>query len=207
MNDRIRLFRELHASGCFVIPNPWDIGSARLLAQLGFRSLATTSSGFAWSQGRQDHEMTIDESLAHLSAIATAVEIPVSADFQSGFAQMPDGVAANVTRAAATGVAGVSIEDSTGDAANPLFDFTLAVERIQASRRALDATGTGVLLTARSEGFIVGRPDLAETIPPADRVRTGRRGLSLRARTARESRHRRGRPRGGPEARQRARRE
>jgi methylisocitrate lyase len=164
MNDRTRLFHELHASGCFVIPNPWDIGSARLLAQLGFRALATTSSGFAWSQGRRDNETPIEDALAHLTAMAAAVEVPVSADFQSGFAKSPDGVAANVTRAATTGIAGVSIEDSTGDAANPLFDFTLAVERIQASRRALDASGTGVLLTARSEGFIVGRPDLTETI-------------------------------------------
>ena len=164
MNDRTRHFHELHGSGCFVIPNPWDQGSARLLAQLGFRALATTSSGFAWSQGRQDNHVTIDDALAHMTAIAAAVQIPVSADFEAGFAEAPEGVAANVARAAATGIAGLSIEDSTGDTSNPLFDFTLAVERIQAARRALDATGTGVLLTARSEGFIVGRPDLTETI-------------------------------------------
>jgi len=164
MNDRTRLFHQLHQSGCFVIPNPWDRGSARLLAQLGFRALATTSSGFAWSQGRQDNHVTLDDALTHLRLMAEAVQIPVSADFEGGFAQSADGVSANVARAAATGIAGLSVEDSTGDPSNPLFEFTLAVERIQAARRAIDASGTGVLLTARSEGFIVGRPDLAETI-------------------------------------------
>jgi len=164
MDDRTRLFHQLHQSGCFVIPNPWDRGSARLLARLGFRALATTSSGFAWSQGNQDNHVTMDDALTHLRVMAEAVEIPLSADFEGGFAKSADGVSANVTRAAATGIAGLSIEDSTGDPSSPLFDFTLAVERIQAARRAIDATGSGVLLTARSEGFIVGRPDLAETI-------------------------------------------
>ena len=146
------------------MPNPWDLGSATLLAAMGFPALATTSSGFAWSMGRRDNHVTLSETLAHLRAISHVVNIPVNADFEGGFAVAPDAVAANVTAASSTGVAGLSIEDSTGDATNPLFDFTLAVERIQAARAAIDATGTGVLLTARTEGFIVGRPDLAETI-------------------------------------------
>ena len=157
-------FRKLHESGCFVIPNPWDIGSARLLAQLGFSALATTSSGFAWSLGRPDNHVTVDEALAHLRAMSASVELPFNADFEGGVAIQPDDVAANVTAATSTGIAGLSIEDSTGDAANPLFEFSLAVERIRAARRAIDASGTGVLLTGRSEGFIVGRPDLKETI-------------------------------------------
>jgi len=162
--ERRRTFRRLHETGCFVIPNPWDLGSARLLAQLGFPALATTSSGFAWSLGRPDNHVSLEEALAHLRSIAGGVEIPVNADFEGGFAIAPADVAANVAAATATGVAGLSIEDSTGDAANPLFDFSLAVERVRAARRAIDDSGTGVLLTARSEGFIVGRPDLAETI-------------------------------------------
>lgn len=161
---RCRAFHELHRSGCFVIPNPWDLGSARLLAQLGFRALATTSSGFAWSLGRADNHVSLKEALEHVRSIAQGVNIPVNADFEGGFAIAPASVAANVAAATATGVAGLSIEDSTGDAANPLFDFTLSVERIRAARQAIDDSRTNVLLTARSEGFIVGRPDLAETI-------------------------------------------
>jgi methylisocitrate lyase len=164
MSQAARRFRELHESGCFVIPNPWDVGSARLLAQLGFPALATTSSGFAWSLGRRDNHVSLDETLVHLRGISRAVEVPVNADFEGGFAIQPEAVASNVTLAMTTGVAGLSIEDSTGDAAQPLFEFTLAVDRIHAARRAIDASGTGVLLTGRSEGFIVGRPDLAETI-------------------------------------------
>jgi 2-methylisocitrate lyase-like PEP mutase family enzyme len=161
---RVRVFRELHQSGCFVIPNPWDVGSARLLAQLGFPALATTSSGFAWSMGRQDNHVSIVEALTHFSAIATAVDVPVNGDFEGGFAVEPEDVARNVRFAAATGIAGVSIEDSTGNSADPLFDFAVSVERVKAARRAIDESGMGVLLTGRSEGFIVGRPDLAETI-------------------------------------------
>jgi 2-methylisocitrate lyase-like PEP mutase family enzyme len=164
MSTVIDRFRQLHESGCFVLPNPWDIGSARLLVHLGFPALATTSSGFAWTTGRRDNHVPLDEALAHFRAIAAAVDVPVNADFEGGFAIVPDGVAANVTAAAATGVAGLSIEDSTGDKDNPLFDFELAVRRIEAARAAIDRSGTGVLLTARSEGFIVGRPDLGETI-------------------------------------------
>jgi 2-methylisocitrate lyase-like PEP mutase family enzyme len=157
-------FRQLHASGCFVLPNPWDAGSARLLVHLGFSALATTSSGFAWTLGRPDNHVALEEALAHFRAIVRAVDVPINADFEGGFAVEPAQVAANVTAAGATGISGISIEDSTGDAANPLFDFDLSVKRVKAARNAIDKTGTGVLLTARSEGFLVGRPELAETI-------------------------------------------
>ena len=157
-------FRRLHEAGCFVLPNPWDIGSARLLVSLGFPALATTSAGLAWSVGRRDNEISLEVVLAHLRAIAACVDVPVNADFEDGFAPEPEGVAANVAAATATGIAGVSIEDSTGDKGTPLYDFALAVDRIRAARRAIDESGTGVLLTGRSEGFIAGRPDLAETI-------------------------------------------
>ena len=163
-SDRCATFRRLHASGCFVLPNPWDIGSAKALAHLGFKALATTSSGFAWSIGRNDNAITLEQALSHMRDIAGAVDIPVNADFEGGFAIEPEGVAANVTAAVATGVAGLSIEDSTGDPASPLFEFELAVERIRAARRGLDAAGSGIVLTGRSEGFIVGRPDMAETL-------------------------------------------
>jgi 2-methylisocitrate lyase-like PEP mutase family enzyme len=162
--DRCRLFRQLHESGCFVIPNPWDLGSARLLAQLGFQALATTSSGFAWSLGRPDNHVSLEATLTHFRAISQSVEIPVSGDFEGGFAAAPEAVFANVAAAAGTGIAGLSIEDSTGDASNPLHDFSLAVERIKAARRAIEDSATGIVLTGRSEGFIVGRPDLSETI-------------------------------------------
>jgi len=162
--DRVREFRRLHESGCFVIPNPWDVGSAHLLAQLGFRALATTSAGFAWSQGRPDNGVTLEAALDYLRAVAAGVGVPVNADFEGGFAVEPEAVARNVTAATATGIAGLSIEDSTGNSAEPLFEVALAVERVRAARRAIDASGTGVLLTARSEGFITGRPDLAETL-------------------------------------------
>lgn len=146
------------------MPNPWDAGSARMLAALGFPAIATTSAGMAWTLGRPDNHVSRDEMLAHLSEVAAAVDVPVNADFEGGFAVEPDGVAANVSLAVTTGIAGLSIEDSTADAAEPLFERSLAVERIRAARRAIDASGTGVLLTARTEGFIVGRPDLAETL-------------------------------------------
>lgn len=162
--ERIAAFRDLHRSGCFISPNPWDPGSARLLAQMGFKALATTSSGFAWSVGRSDNHVTLEQALEHCRTMAGVVELPVSADFEGGFAVDPAQVAANVVRAAETGIAGLSVEDSTGDPARPLHDYDLAVERIRAARRALTASGTGLLLTARTEGFIVGRPDLAETV-------------------------------------------
>ena len=163
-DDRVEVFRRLHADGCFVMPNPWDVGSALALQQLGFRALATTSAGFAWTLGRADNHLLIDEALEHLRMLAAAVAVPLNADFENGFADDPDDVAANVKRAAATGIAGLSIEDSTGEPSEPLYPFDLAVERIRAARRAIDETGTGVVLTARSEGFVVGRPDLDETI-------------------------------------------
>ena len=146
------------------MPNPWDPGTARVLVQLGFPALATTSAGFAWSMARPDNGVSLDEALTHMRAIAASVDVPVNADFEGGFAVEPEAVGVNVALASATGVAGLSIEDSTGDASDPLFDVTLAVERVCAARRALDARGSPVVLTARSEGFIVGRPDLTETI-------------------------------------------
>jgi 2-methylisocitrate lyase-like PEP mutase family enzyme len=163
-DDRVAEFHSLHASGCFVMPNPWDVGSARALEQLGFSALATTSAGFAWTLGRTDNGVTLDESLEHLRVIADGVEVPVNADFEGGFAVDPQPVYANVKRAAATGIAGLSIEDSTGDAARPLHEFDLSVERIRAARLAIDESGTGIVLTGRSEGFVCGRPDIDETI-------------------------------------------
>jgi 2-methylisocitrate lyase-like PEP mutase family enzyme len=162
--ERRATFRELHRSGCFVIPNPWDVGSARLLVQLGFPALATTSSGFAWSLGRRDNAVSLEEALAHFHSIAAHVPVPVNGDFEGGFARDPEDVGRNVSRAAATGIAGVSIEDSTGNSTEPLYDFRLAVERVRAARSALDASAPDVVLTGRSEGFIVGRPDLKETV-------------------------------------------
>lgn len=157
-------FARLHAAGCFVMPNPWDAGSARALAHLGFPALATTSAGFAWSIGRRDNQVSLDDMLAHMRAVAQAVDVPVNADFEGGFAVEPDGVAAHVLAATATGVAGLSIEDSTGTPDAPLFALPLAVARIRAARGAIDRSGTSVLLTARSEGFIAGCPDLGETV-------------------------------------------
>jgi 2-methylisocitrate lyase-like PEP mutase family enzyme len=163
-SDRIADFHRLHSSGCFVMPNPWDAGSARALEQLGFPALATTSSGMAWTLGRADNQVTLDQALEHLRVIADAVSVPVNADFEGGFAVDPQQVAANVKLAASTGVAGLSIEDSSGNEADPLFDFDLAVDRIRAARQAIDETGTGIVLTGRSEGFVCGRPDIDETI-------------------------------------------
>ena len=163
-DERIAAFHRLHASGCFVMPNPWDVGSARLLEQMGFPALATTSAGAAWTLGRPDNSITLHQALGHLRAVAAAVSVPVNADFQDGFAREPEEVAANVALAADTGVAGLSIEDSTGEEAHPLLDVALAVERVRAAREAMDESGNGVLLTARSEGFICGRPDIAETV-------------------------------------------
>jgi len=165
LREKCKTFRMLHESGCFVIPNPWDVGSAKMLASLGFRALATTSSGMAWSMGRADNQVPLDQALAHMRAIAESVDIPVSADFEGGFAVEPELVHANVeTAASSAGLSGLSIEDSTGDPAKPLFDFGLAVERIRAARAAIDASANPVLLMGRSEGFITGRPDIGETI-------------------------------------------
>jgi 2-methylisocitrate lyase-like PEP mutase family enzyme len=164
LDEKVETFHRLHAEGCFVIPNPWDVGTAVALEQMGFKALATTSAGHAWSLARTDNGVRRDEALEHLRQIAGAVSVPVNADFEGGFAAEPEEVAANVKLAAATGIAGLSIEDSTADADEPLYPFDLAVERVRAARQAIDESGTGVLLTGRSEGFVVGRPDLDETI-------------------------------------------
>lgn len=162
--QRTEAFHRLHQAGCFVIPNPWDLGSARVLAQLGFPALATTSSGFAWSGGRSDNDGSLQDALTHFEQMAEGVDVPVSADFQDCFAVDPSGVEKNVLAAAATGVAGLSIEDSTRNGAAPLIDFSLSVERVRAAREATYRSGVDLVLTARSEGFIVGLPDLDETI-------------------------------------------
>ena len=164
MTSRTAEFHRLHASGCFVIPNPWDVGSARYLEHLGFKALASTSAGFAWSQGRPDNRVSLESLLAHLKSLASAVSIPVAADFEDGLAADPEGVARNVTLAVQTGIAGLSIEDSTRDNSEPLYDLPLATDRIRAAREAIDRSGTGALLTARCESYLVGRPDLAATI-------------------------------------------
>ncbi len=158
---RRRAFRRLHEGGCFVIPNPWDVGSARYLQHLGFPALATTSAGFAFSQGLPDSEVAVsrDRSLAHIAEITASVEVPVNADFQSGYGVQPQEVADSVARCVATGVAGLSVEDSTGEPSSPLYELPLAVERIRAARQAIDRSGSGVLLTARAECYHVGHPD------------------------------------------------
>ena len=162
--DKRLTFRKLHEAGCFVIPNPWDVGSARFLQGLGFKALATTSSGFAWSQGHADNAITREMALAHLQELVAATDLPINADFENGFAPDAAGVAQSVRMAVDTGVAGLSIEDSTGNAAQPLFELGEAVERMRAARSAIDQTGGDTLLVGRAECFLVGRPDLIETI-------------------------------------------
>jgi 2-methylisocitrate lyase-like PEP mutase family enzyme len=162
--DKRRAFRALHESGCFVIPNPWNVGSARYLQGLGFKALATTSSGYAHSIGYSDGDVTLDMVLAHCREIAQVAGVPVNADFEGGFADDPEGVAANVRLCIDTGVAGLSIEDFTENDADPLYEFGLAVKRVRAARDAIDKAGGDVVFTARTEGFIRGRPDLAETV-------------------------------------------
>ncbi|MGF6595608.1 2-methylisocitrate lyase-like PEP mutase family enzyme [Paraburkholderia sp. GAS448] len=162
--EKRAVFRELHASGCFVLPNPWDIGSARYLQNIGFKALATTSSGFAWSVGHADNTLPREAILSHLRSIVEATDLPVNADFENGFGTDPDGVAASVKLAVDTGVAGLSIEDSTGDSDNPLFPIDVAVERMKAARRAIDEAGSDTLLIGRAENFFAGVPDLDDTI-------------------------------------------
>jgi 2-methylisocitrate lyase-like PEP mutase family enzyme len=162
--DKRRVFREMHQSGCFVLPNPWDVGSARYLQSLGFQALATTSSGFAWSIGHPDGGLARERALAHLHELVEACDVPINADFENGFASDAAGVAESVRLAVVTGVAGLSIEDSTGVAANPLFDLPVAVERLRAARRAIDQAGGDTLLVGRAEGFLHGRPNLTDTI-------------------------------------------
>ena len=162
--DPVAVFRQLHSSGCFVMPNPWDVGSARVLEQMGFNALATTSAGFAWTLGRADTHVTLEQVLDHLRAVVGAVKVPVNADFEGGYAVDPVHVAENVRLAADTGIAGISIEDSSRDTDEPLFEFELAVDRIRATRSAIDESGSGIVLTGRSEGFVCGRPDIDETV-------------------------------------------
>lgn len=162
--DKRCAFRELHGSGCFVIPNPWNIGSTLHLQGLGFRALASTSSGYAHSMGQPDGAMSRDEVLAHYRELAAAADIPLNADFENGFAHEPDAVADNVRLCIDTGVAGLSIEDFTGDESAPLYDFDKAVTRVRAARQAIDKSGADILLTGRAEGFLHGRPDLDDAI-------------------------------------------
>ena len=160
---RRKAFRALHGQGCFVIPNPWDVGSARYLQHLGFPALATTSAGFAFSQGLPDSGddvvLSRDLNLRYIASITAAVELPVNADFMSGYGRDPEDVAESVTRCVATGVAGLSIEDSTGDSSSPLYDLPIAAARVRAAREAIDQSGEDVLLTARAECYHVGHPD------------------------------------------------
>jgi 2-methylisocitrate lyase-like PEP mutase family enzyme len=162
--DKRRAFRKLHESGCFVIPNPWDVGSALYLQSLGFKALATTSSGFAWSVGHADGQISRDAALAHLQSMVAAADVPVNADFENGFATDASGVAESVTLALQCGVAGISIEDSTGEPQRPLFELDEAVARMRAARKAIDNVGGDALLVGRAECYLVGRPVLAETI-------------------------------------------
>ena len=162
--EKRKAFRALHASGCFVIPNPWDVGSARFLQGLGFKALASTSSGFAWSQGFADNRVSRDMVLAHLRALVEATDVPINADFEGGYAHDPAGVAASVALAVETGVAGLSIEDSTGSKEEPLYDLDEAVARMRAARGAIDKAGGEVMLVGRAECFLVGRPDIDEVI-------------------------------------------
>jgi 2-methylisocitrate lyase-like PEP mutase family enzyme len=162
--EKRKAFRQLHETGCFVIPNPWNVGSARYLQGLGFRALATTSSGHAHSQGYADGAQTRDDVLAHFRELVEATDVPLNGDFENGYADQPEGVAENVTRCISTGVAGLSIEDSPNNATTPLYDFGLSVARVKAARAAIDRAGGDVVFTARAEGFIRGVPDLDNAI-------------------------------------------
>ena len=158
--DKRATFRKMHEAGCFALPNPYDVGSARALQSLGFKAIASTSAGFAWSIGKADNRVNLEDVLQHLTALCGAVDLPVNADFEGGFAHKAEKVAVHVAQAVKTGVAGMSIEDSTGDAAHPLYERAFAIERIKAARSAIDADKSGVLLTGRCEGFLVGQADL-----------------------------------------------
>jgi len=160
LSDKRKAFHTLHQSGCFVIPNPWDVGSTRYLQHLGFKALASTSAGFAFAQGIADGAVSRDMMLAHIAEIAAATDLPVNADFEAGYAHDPAGVAESVRLCVETGVAGLSIEDSTGDAQQPLYDLDQAVARLRAARTAIDKAGGDVLLTGRCETFLVAKPDL-----------------------------------------------
>jgi 2-methylisocitrate lyase-like PEP mutase family enzyme len=162
--EKRRTFRKLHESGCFVIPNPWNVGSARYLQGLGFNALATTSSGYAHSQGYADGALGRDAVLAHFGELAAATDVPLNADFEDGLADDLDGLTENVTRCVATGVAGLSIEDSPNDGSAPLYPLDVAVARVKTARAAIDRAGGDVVFTGRAEGFIRGVPDLDDVI-------------------------------------------
>lgn len=164
VSDKRAAFREMHRAGCFLLPNPWDAGSVRLLERLGYRALATTSAGYAWSQGQADGQLSRDDTLAHMRYMAAMSDLPINADFESGFGATPEAVFDSVSLALETGVAGLSIEDSTGDPAQPVRDKAQAVERLQAARAAIDAGGGDTLLVGRAENYFVGRPDLDDTV-------------------------------------------
>ncbi|WP_312381242.1 isocitrate lyase/PEP mutase family protein [Stutzerimonas balearica] len=164
VSDKRAAFREMHHAGCFLLPNPWDAGGARLLERLGYRALATTSAGYAWSQGQADGQLSRDDTLAHMRYMAAMSDLPINADFESGFGATPEAVFDSVSLALATGVAGLSIEDSSGDPAQPVRDKAQAVERLQAARAAIDAGGRDTLLVGRAENYFVGRPDLDDTV-------------------------------------------
>ncbi len=162
ITEKRAAFRSLHESGCFAIPNPWDIGSARYLQHLGFKAIATTSAGFAFARGLPDNGVPRDIVLAHIRELVDATDIPVNADFENGFADEPNDIAENVKLCVETGVAGLSIEDSTGDKAKPLYDLDYAVARIKAARAAIDKSGADIILVGRAECFLVGRPEIEE---------------------------------------------
>jgi len=162
--DKRRTFRKLHEAGCFVIPNPWDIGSAHYLQHLGFKALATTSAGFAFTRALADGAVPRDLMLAHIREIVEATDLPVNADFEAGYARDAAGVAESVRLCAETGVAGLSVEDATGDGGKPLYDLDAAVERMRAARAAIDNAGGDVMLVGRCECYLVGRPDIGETV-------------------------------------------
>ena len=167
-SERVAAFHDLHSSGCFVMPNPWDAGSACALEQFGFKALATTSAGFAWTLGRADNHVTLDQTLEHLRVVVDAVDVPVNADFEGGFAADPQQVNANVKLATTTGIAGLSIEDSTGDEAAPLHDFDLAVDRIRAARAAIDEAAAAVAIAINSSGAVSIRTTKLLTVEQVD---------------------------------------
>jgi 2-methylisocitrate lyase-like PEP mutase family enzyme len=162
--DKRRTFHRLHESGCFAIPNPWDVGSAKYLQGLGFKALATTSSGFAWSHGHRDGAMSRDRVLDHLTEMVEATDLPINADFENGFAPDTASLAESIRLAVETGVAGLSIEDSTGDPSKPLFEVDVAVDRIRAARKAIDKAGGDAMLVGRAEGFLHGQPDIEQVV-------------------------------------------
>ena len=164
INEKRKKFGDLHKDGCFVLPTPWDAGSAKILEQLGFKALATTSSGYAWACGKADGQLTREETLEHLRYMVQATNLPINADFENGFSDTNDGVVESVRLAIETGIAGISIEDSTGNSEKPLLNIADAVDRIRAARIAIDQSGTNTMLIGRAENFFVGVPDLQDTI-------------------------------------------